>query len=201
MPEQSHENPFATSAIAEALVDPAIENLDEAAQVRHEHLNRETSVRAIGSLFYLGTLVLILFATFTVRSSFPLPDDGRPVTTKLFEFGILGLVVLFAVVQGWVAHGLRTLNGSVRLWAVVLSALGLINFPVGTVINFYFIYVLVSELGRFVMTPQYAAVRAATPHLHSTTPIWLWTWVAIGILGTPFWFCLATWAACAVYFD
>ena len=62
MSEQSHENPFATSAIAEALVDPAIENMDQAEQIRREHLNRETSVRGIGSLFYFGTLFLILIA-------------------------------------------------------------------------------------------------------------------------------------------
>lgn len=174
MSEQSHENPFATSAIAEALVDPAIENMDQAEQIRHEHLNRETSVRGIGCLFYLGTLFSILIITFTAWSIVPLSNDGRPVTTKLFNFGMLGLVVLFAVVQGWVAHGLRTLNGSVRLWAVALSALGLINFPIGTVISIYFIYVLVSAKGRFVMTPEYAAIRAATPHIRYRSPVWLW---------------------------
>jgi hypothetical protein len=180
MPEQSHENPFATSAIAEALVDPAIENMDQAEQIRREHLNRETSVRGIGSLFYVGTIVLILFIASTVWSRFPLSNDGRPVTVQLFSFGMLGLVVLFAVVQGWVGHGLRTLNGSVRLWAVALSALGLINFPIGTVISIYFIYVLVSAKGQFVMTPEYAAIRAATPHIRYKTPIWLW--IVLGFL-------------------
>jgi len=174
MSEQSHENPFATSAIAEALVDPAIGDMDQAEQIRREHLNRETSVRGIGSLFYVGTLVLILFVASIVWSRFPLSNDGRPVTVQLFSFGMLGLVVLFAVVQGWVGHGLRTLNGSVRLWAVALTALGLINFPIGTVISIYFIYVLVSAKGRFVMTPEYAAIRAATPHIRYKTPIWLW---------------------------
>ena len=180
MPGHSHENPFATSAIAEALVDPAIENMDQAEQIRREHLNRETSVRGIGSLFYVGTIVLILFIASTVWSIFPLSNDGRPVTVQLFSFGMLGLVVLFAVIQGWVGHGLRTLNGSVRLWAVALSALGLINFPIGTVISIYFIYVLVSAKGRFVMTPEYAAIRAATPHIRYKTPIWLW--IVLGFL-------------------
>lgn len=64
----------------------------------------------------------------------------------------------------------------------------------GTVISFYFIYVLGSEKGQFVMTPEYAAVRAATPYVRSTTPIWLWTWVVLGMLVNPFWFCLAFWA-------
>ena len=177
MSEQSHENPFATSAIAEDLVDPAIENMDQAEQIRREHLNRETSVRRIGCLFYLGTLFSILITAWSI---FKLSDDGRPVTVQLFNFGMLGLVALLAVVQGWVAHGLRALNGSVRLWAVALSALGLINFPIGTVISIYFIYVLVSAKGRFVMTSEYAAIRAATPHIRYRSPIWLW--IVLGFL-------------------
>ena len=182
MSEQSQENPFAASAVAEALVDPAIEDTAQAEQIRREHVNREASVRGIGSLFYLGTLLWILISIFTAWSIFRQPIDGRPFAVKFMNFGMLGLTVLIAVVQGWVAHGLRALNGTVRLWAVVFSALMLINFPIGTVVSIYFIYVLVSAKGRFVMTPEYAAIRAATPHIRYKTPIWLWIVLGIFVL-------------------
>jgi hypothetical protein len=61
-----------------------------------------------------------------------------------------------------------------------LSVLGLLNFPIGTVISIYFIYLLVSAKGQFVMTPEYAAIRAVTPHIRYKTPIWLW--VVLGLL-------------------
>ena len=216
--EQPHDNPYAAPAVAEALVNLTTGEMSQATQIRHEHINHEASIRGIGICLYVSSFLVILIAVPPMLFNFPLFSlvpylvggfffaelrDSQPDVwlLTLVNFGIGSLFVLFAVVQGWAARGLRALNGSVRSWAVAISALGLINFPVGTVISSYFIYVLGSEQGQFVMTPEYAAVRAATPHVHSTTPIWLWTWVAIGILGTPFWFCLATWAAFAVYFD
>lgn len=175
---QFQENPFAAPEVAEALVDPAIEDLAQAEEIRRQHIRREASIRGIGSLFYLSVLGWVLIAIFSAWSGFQLPKGGQPVLLRLENFGVTGLIVLFAIVQGWVGHGLRTLNGSVRLWAVALSVLGLFNIPIGTVISIYFIYILVSAKGRFVMTPEYAAIRAVTPHIRYKTPIWLW-----GVLG------------------
>jgi hypothetical protein len=212
--EQPHDNPYAAPAVAESLVNPTIGEISQATQIRHEHINHEASIRGIGILFYVSSFLVILIAIPPMLFNFPVFSLVLYLASGFFfaeirgsqpdfwlltlvNFGIGSLFVLFAVVQGWAARGLRALNGSVRSCAGAISALGLINFPVGTVISFYFICVLGSEQGQFVMTPEYAAVRAATPHVHSTTPIWLWTWVALGILVTPFWFCLA---ACAAYF-
>jgi hypothetical protein len=68
--EQFWENPFAAPEVAEALVDPTIEDMDQAEEIRREHINRETGIRGIGSLFYLSAFVLILIEIFRVWSSF-----------------------------------------------------------------------------------------------------------------------------------
>jgi hypothetical protein len=86
------------------------------------------------------------------------PDDGPGL-----GLGIV-LVALCAVTLA-VAYGLRGLRTWVRVPAILLSVVGLLNFPVGTLLSGYVLYLLLSAKGRFVLTPEYAEIVAATPHM------------------------------------
>ena len=61
----------------------------------------------------------------------------------------------------------------------MLSAIGLIGFPVGTLINAYVLYLLLSKKGRTIFTPAYLDVIAATPHVKYRTSIIVWIFLAL----------------------
>jgi len=50
-----------------------------------------------------------------------------------------------------------------------LTIPGLLGFPIGTLISVYILYLLFSQKGADVCSPQYQAVIAATPHIRYRT--------------------------------
>ena len=48
---------------------------------------------------------------------------------------------------------------------MILAAIGLIGFPVGTLISAYILYLLGCQKGVQVFSDEYAEVIAATPHI------------------------------------
>ena len=46
--------------------------------------------------------------------------------------------------------------------ALVLLVLGLLGFPIGTLISAYGLWLVLSAKGRVVLSPEYAAIVAAT---------------------------------------
>jgi len=69
-----------------------------------------------------------------------------------------------------------------RVVGCVVSGLGLLAFPIGTVINAYILYLFLSKKGRTVFSPQYKDVIAATPHVKYRTSIIVWIFLAL-VLG------------------
>jgi hypothetical protein len=63
---------------------------------------------------------------------------------------------------------------------IVLSCFGLLGFPIGTLISAYFLYLLSSQKGVYIFSPEYARVIAATPHIKYKTSII--GWILLGIL-------------------
>jgi hypothetical protein len=61
----------------------------------------------------------------------------------------------------------------------IIASIGLFFFPWGTVINGYILWLLFSSKGRFVMSPEYQEVIAATPHMKHRTSIVV---ILLGIL-------------------
>jgi hypothetical protein len=57
--------------------------------------------------------------------------------------------------------------------------LGLIGFPIGTLISVYFLYLLLSQKGAYVFSPEYAQVIAATPHIQYKTSIVVWIFLGL----------------------
>ena len=155
-------NPYSapTAVVAEVGIDA------EAEAVRREHISVEASLRSVGLLYYLGTIGLIV--------------TGLVMFVGLFDIGMLSLV--FGVAMGVVGYGLRTLKPWVRIPAIVLAALGLLGFPVGTLINGYVLYLLLCAKGRYIFTPEYEEIRKATPHVHYRTSIVVWIFVGFLVL-------------------
>ncbi|MEN1679387.1 MAG: hypothetical protein AAGJ46_07320 [Planctomycetota bacterium] len=154
-------NPFASPLAEDAPVEVAPSDVENE---RRRLLNHEASVKSIGSLYLLGS---ILYGLGVSSAMFGLMAIGAGPAEIAVYVGMLGLAVLLF----FVGRGLRSLSKWARVPAIVLSVIGLIGFPIGTLINLYFLYVLGSKKGADVFSPAYAEVIAATPHIRYRTSI------------------------------
>lgn len=90
-------------------------------------------------------------------------------------FPVIGVAVavlgIAYVIVGW---GLRALRSRARTPAIVLAAIGLLGFPIGTLINAYILWLVVSRKGRMVLSSEYASIVEATPHIKYRTSMVVW---------------------------
>lgn len=146
---------------------------------RKTYLKHEASIQSIGTLYLLGAFFLILAGLGALAGSI-IPDASRQepdIAASLVLFGFLLVVGLFQLRVGlW----LRKLNPRARTPATVLSCIGLLGFPVGTLVNVYILYLLRSEKGAVVLSEEYQEIIAVTPHIKYRTP--LVTWILAGLL-------------------
>lgn len=143
---------------------------------RLEHLAHESSVRSIGTLYYIGGFGMLLFGGSLVESVVKMPADrpARDIGIGLLVLGLVSLVV------GW---GVRRLERWAGIAAIVLSAITALAFPIGTMIGGYLLYVLLTAKGRRVLAPDYADIVAATPYMKSRTSIRFWITLGLIALG------------------
>jgi hypothetical protein len=171
-------NPFqAPEATAKGpvLIDgPA--DLREAELIRRKYLNHEASVKAIGWLNILGSFIFIpagVFVTLLGFGAVTLPDQQLGEMQKLAMVGLGAFLFTLGVVWVFVGIGLRKLRSWARITEGVLSLLSaLLNFirlnPFA-LIPCYIAYLMLSEKGRMVCSPEYHRVIAATPHIKYRT--------------------------------
>jgi len=146
----------------------------EAEEIRREHIKTEASIRSIGMLYYIGATVCCLASIGFLLGSSRVPS-GLPLSMK--ALGALYLV--FGVLGLFVARGIRKLRPWARTAAIVLAAIGLLGFPVGTLINAYILYLLLSGKGKRIFESDYADIVAATPHVKYKTSIVVWVAVIL----------------------
>ena len=159
-------NPYAAPA---ARVDDVPANA-EAEAIRREHINTEASLKAVGFLYYLGG-VLVLVAGIVSLGGRPTGDDNPAV--------IGALLIALSVAQAFAGYGVRALLRWGRVLGCILSAIGLLGFPFGTLINGYILYLFLSKKGRTVFSPEYKDVIASTPHVKYRTSIIVWIFLAL----------------------
>ncbi|MCF7785717.1 MAG: hypothetical protein K9N47_06320 [Prosthecobacter sp.] len=137
--------------------------------VRKEHINTEATIKSVGILYYLGSFGLVLYGVGSIGMSISARSDASWV-------GILiGVVLLaFGIGQGIVAYGLRRLQNWARIPTIILSSIGLLGFPIGTLINIYILVKVSGQQGKFIMTPEYQRIIAATPHVKRKTSVVVW---------------------------
>jgi len=173
-------NPYlAPKAVVRDVGDVAT---SEAETIRRQHINHEASLKSVGLLYYLGGLALIgavAAAVAPFRSLAPLVYSGRGMGALL---GVPIFLATLAVAAFAVGRGLRKLRPRVRIPASILAALGLLGFPVGTLINGYVLWLIHSEKGRRILSPDYAAIVEATPHVKYRTPVLVWIALALLVL-------------------
>jgi hypothetical protein len=158
--------PIATQKLREGVLDA---NTSE--QIRKDHISHEASIKSVGLLYFIG-------AAFMILGSIAIIAAGQAVA--------LALAVVYLVLSGaaiWAGIGLRRLRPWARVVSGIISGLGLLAIPIGTVINAYILYLLFSKKGATIFSPDYQRVIAETPHIKYKTSIVVWVVVVILLLG------------------
>ncbi|MEZ6034801.1 MAG: hypothetical protein R3C17_17035 [Planctomycetaceae bacterium] len=161
-------NPFA--APTSGFEYPAAGVGGDAERIRTELISHEASIKSIGVLYLLGAVFGTLAGIFlTVTAVYAMAQDGAQdaVVGLLAGIFITGL----SLGQGFVGFGLRRLRGWTRIPVGILSGIGLLGFPVGTLINGYILYLIFSQKGSRVFAPEYQAIIQQTPHIKYQTSI------------------------------
>jgi hypothetical protein len=161
-------NPYAAPA---ARVEDYSAN-PEAEAIRKAHISHEASIKAVGILYYLGGALVLVSAFVSLEA---VRVGASPVWLLL---GLL-LAAVGQLFAGWGVRGFRRWG---RVVGCVLSAIGLLGFPVGTLINGYILYLFLSKKGRTIFSAEYQDVIAATPHIKYRTSIIVWIFFGLVVL-------------------
>ncbi len=167
MDEPQQINPYASPIVLATAITDA--ESSDAGTIRHAHLNREAEIRAVGWLYYFGAAIVVLLWLLFVFAIFPRDVEGPRGRMLL---GVTYFLVFLAHVA--LGSGLRHLSTWVRWPVGLLSCLGLVVFPAGTLINGYVLYLLFSRKGWMVLSRRYQQVVAQTPHLKAGVPWVFW---------------------------
>ena len=146
------------------LVEPA----GEAERIRCEHLRHETAVRSISSLYFFGALLLVLISVPLILQAPPRGSLGGGLFCMLLGGGAVALGL-----------GIRRLQRWVRIPVGILSGLGLLVVPIGTLINGYALYLVFGRRGQVVFSPDYQEIVERTVHLRRRTSPGV---IALGLL-------------------
>jgi hypothetical protein len=147
-------------------------------EVRRAHIKHEASIRAVGFLYLLSGAFLALGGTGLLVATSAVLRDERSMLAVLGVGYLAGAAV--SIVTG---IGIRRLRPWARIVSIVLSAIGLLGFPVGTLIHGYILYLMLAAKGRRIFAADYPGIVAATPHVKYKTSIVVWILLAVLILG------------------
>jgi hypothetical protein len=144
-------------------------------EVRREHIKHEASIRSVGVLYLVGGALGAVsgFGLLAASSVAPGQETGMIIGLALGYLAIAALSII-------VGLGIRRFRPWARMTSIVLSAIGLLGFPIGTLINCYILYLMLAAKGRRIFAADYPDIVAATPHIKYKTSIVVW--VALGIL-------------------
>ncbi len=166
-------NPYAppTARVAD------VSSVDSQAEaIRREHIKHEASVRSVGILYYIGGALSVLGGLIVL----PLAVMEQAGVAYAFAGALLLVFGAFALA---VAYAIRQLKPWARTACIVLSVIGLLDIPVGTLISGYILYLLLAAKGKRIFQPDYAGIVAATPHIRYRTSIVVWILLAILVAG------------------
>jgi len=160
------ENPYAATAISglETATD-----MSDVARIRREHIGHEASIRSIGLLYYVGSAICLGVGLPTLLAARTRADVFTALVV-VFPIGV-ALVVL--------GFGLRGLRPWVRPFTILISIVGLVGFPVGTLISAYVLYLILSSKGRLVLSSQYADIVERTPFITYRTSVIVWIFLGL----------------------
>ncbi len=146
--------------------------------LRNAHIKHEASVKSIGVLYYLGGVALFFLGIASLLPGFA----GTRGASGPETFVAAGFFFLLSVAQIWVGTGLRRLRSWARIPTGILSGLGLLGFPIGTIVNGYILWLIFSQKGKTVFSDEYQAVIAQTPHIKYRTSVLVWILLGLVLL-------------------
>ena len=149
------ENPYAPPASESFAATPATLLMDPE-EIRKQYLRHEAAVRSVGSLYYLGGAIMAVAGVAgLVEAS---AAGGEALGASL-------VCLVLSVVWLLVGRSLRRLDPRVKTPVVLLAALGLLAVPIGTLINAYILYLMLSKKAKVVFSEDYKEVIRKTPQI------------------------------------
>ena len=173
------DNPYAPTTNPTGGFDSGQEfDISDVESVRRMHLNDEALIRGVGWLYLLGGVLaglagIVLGAEFS-KYKYP-PNNGPDLAVLGRELGYLGKFVLAVAIPlvytGWTMTRLDPMG---KVFAILISTIGLICIPIGTLISAYMLYLLRSARGKFIYSRHYKGIIAATPHtIYRSVLVWM----------------------------
>ena len=170
----SQTNPYAAPQAQVADISPASAEMEN---LRRQHLGHEASIKSVGLLYFLGgVLTSVSGIVILVMASDARTDEDYASSVFAMVLVIVGAATVL------VGSGMRSLRGWAHKSGIGLAVLGLLAFPVGTLINAYVLWLLLSKKGRFVFAPGYAELVRVTPHVRYRPSIVAWILIAFVML-------------------
>jgi hypothetical protein len=164
-------NPYAPPGAEDIQAAPS-DDLARAEAIRREHIKHEASIKSVGCLHIFGGALMLLAGLGAIFGA--AMSGGRGGGSEMFIVAVVYLGIgSLSFASG---YGLRTLKPWSRILSSILCAIGLIGFPIGTLLNAYFLYLILSAKGQTILSEEYKYVVTATPHVKYTS------WVAIILL-------------------
>jgi hypothetical protein len=194
-PRDPVDNPYAApeAPIGEAPAGPA-DDLAEAEAIRRRYLGHETNVRSLGSLHYVGAVVMLLGVAILGASFVSWGTTGRggrgaaAVMAVYLVMGLLNLALGVCLRRlrpwaRWVEVALVSLSLLFSLGTLIVALVQsggpeagsvLLAGSISWAIPLYILTLLLSAKGSMVFSPEYAEVVARTPHVKYRTSVLAW---------------------------
>ncbi len=175
--QNEYSNPYEVTA---AQIYPA-ESAD-AESIRKKYISHEASVKSMGTLYFLGSCLLLLLAvTYFGMAIYAMSRPDQVEAAAIL--GIMSVFCgLFGAAQLAMSIGLWRLRPWARIVATIFAAFGLLGIPIGTLISIYFLYLLHSEKGAMVFSDGYKTIIQQTPHVKYRTSAIAWAALILFIL-------------------
>mgnify|MGYP007046926269 CR=1 FL=1 len=147
---------------------------EEASALREAHRHHERSLNQFGALQLAGGVLSGAWGLFEFAAASQVPDDAVIATVRGILFVTLGGLSV------WSGSLLRALKPKARGPATAMAVVGLLAFPIGTLVNGYLLYLIHSKKGRVVLSTSYQnVVRRTTTRPEKSSKIILF---AFGLL-------------------
>ncbi|MGE9295746.1 MAG: hypothetical protein ACQKBV_05605 [Puniceicoccales bacterium] len=145
-------------------------------EIRQDHIKHEASLKSIGFLYLLGGVLATVGGVAGVIGMAANGDDSFMLIFMAL-YAVLGVLIIL------LARGIRKLKRWTRIPATILACLGLLNIPIGTLINGYILWLIWSRKGKMVFSEEYQDVIEKTPHIKYKTPLVVWILVGLVLFG------------------
>lgn len=141
---------------------------------RREHLFHETSIQSIGVTHGAVGLVGLIVSLSLFSAAIQEWIAGSGKWNAPLSFVVAVLIGAFSIFQIRVARAINRLEPWSRTASTFISAMGLLLFPIGTLLGGYFLYLLRSKKGETVFSEVYRVTIRLTPDVRYRTPVYLW---------------------------